>query len=332
MKLSVAMAAYNGQDFLEEQLDSIRNQTRCVDEVVVVDDRSSDETMLVLEGYREKHPGFPMRIYENRKNLGYMKNFRAAARQTTGDLVFFCDQDDVWMEDKVERMTALMEEHEDALAIASSFDLIDGEGKPVAQEKREGWCNHNLYHREVDEDAFVPVPLTDLLLHNFCQGCAEIMRRPLIDAFVENYRGRIPHDWFANLLAAHRGGLYFWNHPLFQYRIHEHNALGLAPKVSWKEKMKAEVRTLDARQSRNVLIELHRIAPELFDRMSQDPTAREVQDQKVFIQDYLDAVKNRRTFRMLGMYGNPRYREVRSREGWAADVFCTVFAKKPENL
>lgn len=332
MKISVAMASYNGERFIREQLDSIRAQTRPVDELAVVDDRSTDDTIRILKEYREEHPGFPIHIYQNRTNLGYMKNFRVAAHQVSGDLVLFCDQDDIWMEDKVETLSGIMEKHSDALAVASSFDLIDGEGKPVPQEKRPGWCNHNLYHREVEEDALVPVPLTDLLLHNFCQGCAEIMRRPLVDAFVKEYRGRIPHDWFANLIAARGDGLYFYNHPLFQYRIHGDNALGLAPDVSWKEKFSPEVRTLDARQSRNVLLELHRIAPELFDRMSQDPTAREAQDQKDFIQDYLKAVEEKKTFRMLGMYGNPRYREIRSREGWAADVFCTVFGKKPGKM
>lgn len=332
MKISVAMASYNGEKYIAQQLDSIRAQTRPVDELAVVDDRSTDGTLRVLEEYRDAHPGFPLHIFQNRTNLGYMKNFRVAAHQVSGDLVLFCDQDDIWMEDKVETLAGIMEKNPDALAVASSFDLIDGEGKPVRQEKREGWCNHNLYHREVEDDAFVPVPLTDLLVHNFCQGCAEIMRRTLVDAFVKEYRGRIPHDWFANLIAAYRNGLYFYNHPLFQYRIHENNALGLAPKVTFRKKLSPEVRTLDARQSRNVLLELRRIAPELFDRMSQDPAAREVQDQKDFVQDYLKAVKQKKTFRMLEMYGNPRYREIRSREGWAADVFCTVFAKKPEKL
>ncbi len=332
MKISVAMASYNGEKYIREQLDSIRAQTRPADELIVVDDCSTDGTIRILKEYREEHPGFPIHIYRNRTNLGYMKNFRAAARLTVGDLVLFCDQDDIWMEEKIETLAGIMEEHAEILAAASSFDLIDGEGKPFFQEKREGWCNNNLYHREVKEDALVQVPLTDLLLHNFCQGCAEIMRRSVVDEFVKEYRGRIPHDWFANLIAAHEGGLYFYNHPLFQYRIHEHNALGLAPKVSWKQKLAPEIRTLDARQSRNVLLELHRIAPEMFDRKSQDAAAREAQDQKDFIQDYLKAVEEKKTFRMLGMYGNPRYREIRSREGWAADVFCSVFGKKPGRL
>ena len=85
MKISVAMAAYNGAPFIEEQLDSIRLQKLHADEVIVVDDRSPDNTLEVLKNYRHKYPDFPLQIFQNEKNLGYRKNFREAVSHCTGD-------------------------------------------------------------------------------------------------------------------------------------------------------------------------------------------------------------------------------------------------------
>lgn len=410
MKISVAMTTYNGEKFLPEQLESLRLQSRPADEVIIVDDRSTDGTLDLLMKYRGDHPDFPVRIFENRENQGYKRNFHIAAKKTTGDLILFCDQDDMWAEEKIETLAGMMEEHPEMLTLASSYDLIDGSGNPVTTDEWEGWCNHNLYHRVVGADELVRVPLTDLLLHNFCQGCAEIIRREVLGEFIRGYHGRIPHDWYVNLVAASRDGLYFYNHPLFHYRIHGGNALGLRPDITWKDKFSAEYRTLDARQSRDVIRDLRKIAPDLFVSSGEEPeeeenpeagkvirdlgkrfshalgrkirkkwnrtfsgekeiressegpdfgpqnagseagtegydasslreiriypdraeTAAEVREQEKFIRGYLDAVRNKKTVYMLSLYDNPRYREFRSREGWAADVACTVFQKRPK--
>ena len=74
--ISVAMASYNGMDYIERQLDSIRLQTLPVDECVIVDDGSTDETVQVIENYRAKYPAFPIRFVSNKENMGYRKNFK----------------------------------------------------------------------------------------------------------------------------------------------------------------------------------------------------------------------------------------------------------------
>jgi len=101
MKISIAMATYNGAKYLQEQLDSFVNQTRKPDELVVCDDGSTDETLDVLEKFKKESP-FAVRIYQNESNLGYIKNFDKALALCSGDIVFLSDQDDVWLPEKLE--------------------------------------------------------------------------------------------------------------------------------------------------------------------------------------------------------------------------------------
>ena len=112
MKKSVAMATYNGAEYIVEQLESIRTQTMAVDEVIICDDCSKDDTVAVVQKYIEEHDlTDTWKIEVNEKNLGYASNFIGAAMKTTGDLIFFCDQDDVWVPDRIKVMTELMEKN-----------------------------------------------------------------------------------------------------------------------------------------------------------------------------------------------------------------------------
>lgn len=113
MRISVAMATYNGARFITEQLDSIRLQSLPVDQVILRDDGSSDQTLEIVREYLETYELAPAwRITQNGKRLGYAENFRAAVEETDGDYVFFCDQDDIWEPDRVEDMVSEMENGE----------------------------------------------------------------------------------------------------------------------------------------------------------------------------------------------------------------------------
>ncbi|MDO4584308.1 MAG: glycosyltransferase [Planctomycetia bacterium] len=100
LSLSVAMCTYNGERFLQEQLDSLTRQERLPDELVVCDDGSTDKTWEILEKFAE-HAPFPVRLYRNEKNLGYNQNFEQCALKCSGDVIFFCDQDDIWYPEKI---------------------------------------------------------------------------------------------------------------------------------------------------------------------------------------------------------------------------------------
>ena len=98
--ISVAMATYNGERFLEEQLRSLGEQTTLPDELVVCDDTSTDRTPQILAQFA-KRASFPVKLFTNDQRLGWRKNFLKAARLCTSEYIAFCDQDDVWLKEKL---------------------------------------------------------------------------------------------------------------------------------------------------------------------------------------------------------------------------------------
>ena len=105
--ISVSLTTYNGSSYITEQIESIMNQTIKVDEIVICDDCSTDETISILYSYSNKYSNL-FKIIQNNKQLGCAKNFEKAIANTSGDFIFIADQDDVWKEDKVEKMIGLL--------------------------------------------------------------------------------------------------------------------------------------------------------------------------------------------------------------------------------
>jgi glycosyltransferase involved in cell wall biosynthesis len=136
MKISVALCTYNGEKFLKEQIDSILNQTVKVDEIIVCDDISTDDTLTILEEYSNKNPNL-FKIYKNEKNLRSVKNFEKAIQLCTGDIVFLADQDDIWVENKIEKYIDFFNNNSNINAIASNGYCIDEQSK--IHEKYAVW-------------------------------------------------------------------------------------------------------------------------------------------------------------------------------------------------
>lgn len=127
--ISVCMAVYNGERFIEEQLQSILCQTRQPDEVILCDDGSTDDTVRILESFLEKNNlRTNWKLYQNQKNLGYPANFYHAMDLCTKDIVFLADQDDIWHIDKISKMAAVFEADMDLKAVSCKFALIDENG------------------------------------------------------------------------------------------------------------------------------------------------------------------------------------------------------------
>ena len=124
MRISIAMATYNGANLLQRQLDSFLSQTRQPDELVVCDDGSSDDTLGILERFRQEVP-FAVRTYRNEVSLGFTKNFEKALTKCTGDLIFLSDQDDIWFPDKVAFVVEIFLANPDKLLVIHDGGLVD---------------------------------------------------------------------------------------------------------------------------------------------------------------------------------------------------------------
>lgn len=106
MKISIALASYNGERFIGEQLRSLAAQTHLPDELIVTDDGSTDQTLAILNDFALLAP-FEVKIFRNPKRLGFGQNFGNALAKCNGDIVFLCDQDDFWFPEKIERVVDL---------------------------------------------------------------------------------------------------------------------------------------------------------------------------------------------------------------------------------
>jgi glycosyltransferase involved in cell wall biosynthesis len=227
-KISIAMTAYNGERFIEKQLQSILDQTRRADEVVIIDDCSTDKTPVIVKKFIEKNRLKNWVFYINESNLGYIKNFYQAIGKTTGDLIFLCDQDDIWHADKIEKMVRIFEDIENIRILNTGFVKIDAEGKPIVTKKRRGRSNNNIIKMPIPFGHTKKVDLDYIIWRNISPGCTAAFTKDLRDFCLKNRTFLCPHDWEINIFGAVFEGLYFCNESLVDYRIHSENTIGIA--------------------------------------------------------------------------------------------------------
>ena len=120
--ISIAMATYNGEKYLKEQIDSILNQSIQEFELVVCDDCSTDNTWSMLEEYAQHDNRIT--IIENEKNLGVKHNFEKAISLTKGEFIAFSDQDDIWLKEKVEKSVEKLKK-EDLDIVFTDLEVVD---------------------------------------------------------------------------------------------------------------------------------------------------------------------------------------------------------------
>lgn len=132
LTISIAMCTYNGERFIQEQLDSFLKQSRLPDELVVCDDGSQDMTISILEDFCRRAP-FPVRIFINSANLGYSRNFEKAMSICRGDIIAFSDQDDVWKPQKLARFEHFFKERPKVGCVFCNASLVDEELKPLGR-------------------------------------------------------------------------------------------------------------------------------------------------------------------------------------------------------
>ncbi|MEF2836292.1 MAG: glycosyltransferase [Oscillospiraceae bacterium] len=226
MKISVAMCTYNGGQFIGRQLDSIFRQTRLPDEIVVCDDRSGDDTLTILEQYRNR--GVDLRIHQNEVNLGFVENFRKCVSLCTGDVIFLADQDDIWKPTKVAELCDLMEANPDILSVVTNFHLIDGEDNRLSS-KTEGdspFFDRKKHRIDWKKDRLYKVKLKAVFCKNIGPGCTQAIRREIIPDFLSCTLPD-PHDYVLNRAAALKNGLYYYDKPLTEYRVHGNQTIGI---------------------------------------------------------------------------------------------------------
>lgn len=217
LRISVVLATYNGQPYLVDQLASISQQSLTPFEVVASDDNSTDETNHILGQFKDS-VSFPVHIITNPNQRGVQSNFANALRHTTGDIVVWCDQDDLWEPNKLEELAKPFED-EEVLCAAHSYQTIDSEGSSMGigrwfhgDRTLTGLEYANLHSFHGCCMAFRAEPVRDLLLQNW-------------PTFKSEEGAKIPllHDFATLFIARHLGKVRYIDKPLIQYRRHSGN-------------------------------------------------------------------------------------------------------------
>ncbi|MFT4033093.1 MAG: glycosyltransferase family 2 protein [Siphonobacter sp.] len=227
MKVSVAMCTYNGSKYLPEQLESIRQQSHPIDELIVCDDRSTDSTITLLEQFASTTP-FPVQIHINPTNLGSTKNFERALQLCSGEVIFLCDQDDLWRADKVARQLEFLKTHPDQEAVFSNAQIIDDDSKPIG---RTIW--QEIEFDEVAQQRWNNNHAHEILFGGYVVTGATLAIRKRILASITPFPTVIEeliHDaWIAMILSL-QGKIGFVNEELISYRKHSSQQVGFGQK------------------------------------------------------------------------------------------------------
>lgn len=230
-RTALAMCVYNGARYLQEQLDSIARQTMSLDQVVIVDDNSSDDSWDLLQAWKARC-GLNVLLVRNSRNLGVVRNFEKAALLVDADIVFFADQDDIWYPDKVARMLRVFDDPQVVLA-HSDADLVDEDGTRLGRR-----LFATLLLRD-DERELVHTgrAAAVYLKRNLVTGAACAARLELVRRALPFPQGWIHDEWLA-LAAGVTGAVAILEEPIMSYRLHGANTVGL-PIADWRWRLRS---------------------------------------------------------------------------------------------
>jgi glycosyltransferase involved in cell wall biosynthesis len=219
------MAVFNGEAFLKPQLESILTQLRQADELIVVDDASTDRSAAIMTSFTDRR----LRVVRNAQNIGVLRTFERALELARGDIVFLSDQDDIWLEGKMTRALEVFESRPGATMVASDASIIDENGQTIAR---------SFF---AQRGRFAPGPVHNFLKNKYL-GCTLSFRREMLRIFLPIPRDVPMHDIWFGMLNAIYGQTYFLDEPLVAYRRHARNASpvlspGLGRAARWRYRL-----------------------------------------------------------------------------------------------
>ena len=223
MKISVALCTYNGEKYIKKQLESILCQSIGVTEIIIMDDCSSDATIRIIQEIDQLHPGI-IKLFRNEHNIGFLKNFEKALIECCGDYIFISDQDDIWYNDKVERVVSYLDKS-GMWGVFTNGELIDCNDKKLGRTLFES-LNVKKY---LSQKVLYPDLFTMLSLNsNFVTGATLALSKEAKQVVLPFWTSKnIYHDHFISLKLAAIGKFSCLNDCLISYRIHPSQQIGM---------------------------------------------------------------------------------------------------------
>jgi glycosyltransferase involved in cell wall biosynthesis len=224
--ISIALCTYNGEEFLNELMDSLLDQSYPNIEIVIVDDCSTDRTVSIIKDYARTH--HYIRLIRNEQNLGYNKNFEKALKECNGICIAPCDQDDIWHKDKIKMQVERIGAHE---LIYHDSAFIDSSGNSMNLK-----ISDKFYFYKGDS----PEPF---LYMNCVSGHSILMKRSLLQDVLPFPEGFHYDQWIA-FNAANKGSVDFIDQCLVSYRQHQKNSTDILALRTKKSSQEAKIEKL----------------------------------------------------------------------------------------
>jgi glycosyltransferase involved in cell wall biosynthesis len=196
------MATYNGEKYLYQQVESILKQLTVEDELVISDDDSIDETLLILKSFKDER----IKIHRNNKKKGPVGNFENAISEAKGRFIFLADQDDIWLAGKIDKH----------LSMHQTYDLVISDAIVVDE-------NHRVIFESFFKERGSKAGLLKNIIKNSYLGCCMSFNRKIIDYALPFPNNIHMHDWWLGLVAEFKGSVCFSQDKLMYYVRHRNN-------------------------------------------------------------------------------------------------------------
>ena len=224
MKISVALCTFNGAKYLSRQLESIFLQTHPVDEIIICDDISSDDTVAIIKDFQNKYAN-KINLIINENNLGPKHNFEKVINVADGDIIFLCDQDDTWPLNKVEKVVQAFNDNPDVLGVFTNGIIVDENENPTGMGLWESFMYTPYIQSKLTTHSLFESILRNLAIVTGATLAFKKEAKTIILPF--KHSKLFWHDeWIGYKLAA-KNKLLPYNVPLFNYRIHPLQQVGV---------------------------------------------------------------------------------------------------------
>ncbi|HTN46278.1 MAG TPA: glycosyltransferase [Flavipsychrobacter sp.] len=228
--VSVCMATFNGEQFIQDQLNSILKQISEEDEIVICDDYSSDRTVEIIKSYNDNR----IKLFVNEDRLGIIRNFEKSLMLASKPYIFLADQDDIWESRKIDICMELLNEYD---LVLSNCSIIDQNKKIV---------NDSYFSLRKGKVGFV----NNLIKNSFLGSCMAFRRSVLLKS-LPFPKSIAMHDWWIGLVASLFFKCIVFEMPLVLHRVHDNNSSTTGKPSSFSAKKKILIRV-------NILISLLR--------------------------------------------------------------------------
>ena len=233
-KIAILLATYMGENYIEEQLQSLLNQTYTNWIAYIHDDGSTDKTCEIIQSYAEKYADKFVIVY-GKSTGGARNNFFFLMSQVRAPYFMFCDQDDIWLPNKIETTYHEMkkiehkEQEQTPVLVFTELKVVDKHLNTIAEKMSD-------YQGLDCKD----VTLNHILAQNVVTGCTMMINSTLCDKMlqVKNKKHIIMHDWWAALIAVTYGKIVYIDESTILYRQHGENSIGASQATSFMYKLK----------------------------------------------------------------------------------------------